>query len=522
MKAFGRSPWNFLAGVRPLALLALCIGAAPLTEAARAQSTQLQNTGVWWSSYYDEAQGGDDFAYDVAIDGAYRLVTAGRIQPPGPATAGRYLAHSTVFTSAGLTDWSVTLGVADADAGFWGVGIDAADNIVLAGYGGFDATVRKYPAAGPILVWEAVWPGTASTPQSIQELAIGTDGAIHLANNSTNGFFGGWSEWALLRLDAQGSRTLGPVNYNTPQPDVAYAIAVDDSDGSFVAAGIVGTASAANDDWHVRKYDAAGSLLWSDTFSGAAGLHDYATGVAIDAAGDVYICGYTNRGTDNDAGQDFDWLVIKYARDGDGGAGRRLWTYTYASAPGRNETCRQLALLPDGNVLVAGRIVDDEERIRPRVALIDASTGSQLDELVLPADNRHYVAHSIATRGLVIALAGAAWIDDSGTYDTFVWMGSIPPARPRVTTNGGQPIVVGDPELLLEGTVDPGAEALLVNGVRHDLQPGQNTWQIPVTLNEGDNAIEIAAVNAWDQQSETTVFQARRQSNGARDWQAYE
>ena len=55
--------------------------------------------------------------------------------------------------------------------------------------------------------------------------------------------------------------------------------------------GALGAANAGRDDVFLAKYSAAGDLLWIRQF-GTAGI-DFCGGVAVDAQGDLYICGST-------------------------------------------------------------------------------------------------------------------------------------------------------------------------------------------------------------------------------------
>lgn len=97
----------------------------------------------------------------------------------------------------------------------------------------------------------------------------------------------------------------------------------------------------ANDrDMYVAKYNSSGTLLWERTLNSGGSGRDEANAIAVDASGNVYITGEG----------DNDFLTIKYNSIGD-----TLWTKTYNNATG-NDTDAAIAIAIDanGNVFVTG------------------------------------------------------------------------------------------------------------------------------------------------------------------------
>lgn len=64
-------------------------------------------------------------------------------------------------------------------------------------------------------------------------------------------------------------------------------------------------------DYLTLKYDSGGIFLWAHQYGGSADSSDVATGLAVDADGNVYVIGYSYDGPN-----DFDFLTIKYTADG--------------------------------------------------------------------------------------------------------------------------------------------------------------------------------------------------------------
>jgi hypothetical protein len=105
---------------------------------------------------------------------------------------------------------------------------------------------------------------------------------------------------------------------------IAYDVAVDASDNIVVVGYTIGTGGSF-DVW-LRKLDSSGATLWTRTHDGAAGGDDFGYGVAVDAAGNVFAAG-----AESTAAGDLDAWVRKY----DAG-GNTLWTQTY-DGPGNGD-----------------------------------------------------------------------------------------------------------------------------------------------------------------------------------------
>ena len=126
---------------------------------------------------------------------------------------------------------------------------------------------------------------------------------------------------------------------------------VSDSAGNIYLAGetegtLPGQVSSGGRDAFLRKYDGAGSELWTRQFGGAGG--DGAAGVALDATEQVYIVG-TTRGTmpGQTTGGDYDAFARKYDP-----AGTEVWTRQFGGIEG--EGARGVALGPEGRLLIVG------------------------------------------------------------------------------------------------------------------------------------------------------------------------
>ena len=118
-------------------------------------------------------------------------------------------------------------------------------------------------------------------------------------------------EYYTVKFRADGAGTLWERSYNHGSgSDTASAIAVDGNDNVIIT-GTVWSGSGTKIDIHTRKYDASGNLLWQRTWNNeAVNDDDYASTVAVDASGNIYVGGRTRSATDED------FLIVKYDADG--------------------------------------------------------------------------------------------------------------------------------------------------------------------------------------------------------------
>ncbi|MGZ3493247.1 MAG: IPT/TIG domain-containing protein [Thermodesulfobacteriota bacterium] len=395
-----------------------------------------------WSHQSDGGNNGNDAGYSVAIDSHGNVITAGYItgaanhginayavkyDPNGnvlctiPVDSGDNTYNSSTFTSSDT---------------FNGVKVDSEDNIILAGTIAADYYYTAYYCAVYLQKYDSnckpLWsqPVTYNYPGD-SAWNSGFDLTLDKADNIyiAAAVFAGWGvhegEWAILKYDKDGVLQSGfPIFYdnlvNSAIPEYPYGIAVDSS-GNIIACGTKGVSgysgNLTNDvDWHVRKYDPTGqTLIWEHTYSGPAKLLDYAYKVTVDSKDNVIVAGYTNTGTNNTTNVNWDWLVIKYGKDGMGGVGQVLWQYTYESAPGKNEAALNVAVDSDDNVVVAGYKTDASNNTIGRLVLLNGADGTELDELLFEDGN--VVLYGVARRGNLMAVSG--YIGASPNLDTF-------------------------------------------------------------------------------------------------------
>ncbi len=114
--------------------------------------------------------------------------------------------------------------------------------------------------------------------------------------------------------------------------------------GNVVVTGYSPGAGSGND-FATIKYSAAGTPLWINRYNGPENYNDWATGVAVDGDGNIFVTGYSQRSADGSI--PYAYVTLSYSS-----AGAPRWTNFYASDG--NSMALAIALDSGGNVFVTG------------------------------------------------------------------------------------------------------------------------------------------------------------------------
>lgn len=298
----------------------------------------------------------DDYANAVSADrhGSVFIAgdTGGNLGGPNPNDRRTFL---TRYDAAGGLVWTrqfgttYTLGTGVAADGLGSVYVSGftAGNLGGSSAGGEDAFLVKYDDLG-----NHVWTSQFGTTAVDRGTSVSADGLgnIYLAG-STSGNLGGsnagTSDIFVSKYNSAGSR-LWTRQLGTSGAEEGYGAATDGFGNVFVAGYTTGSLAGTNAgslDAVLIKYQADGTLLWKRQL-GSAG-DDIANSVAADAAGNVYIAGYTsgNLGATNAGSPDA--YLAKY--DSDGG---QVWLRQFGTA--RAEAFVGVAADSFGNIFLSG------------------------------------------------------------------------------------------------------------------------------------------------------------------------
>jgi hypothetical protein len=267
------------------------------------QSCNLLYTEQWGGA-------GNDIARGIATDASDNVYITGYTNSftDGMATAQIFLLK---YAPWGGLQFSVTWGGIRNDYGY-GVAVDPLGNVYVVGTtssygaGGSDVVLLKYDSSGNLL-FQRTWGGTQNDFGT--GVAVDAGGYVYVTGYTYSlGPTPGISAVILLKYDPSGN-LLFQQTWGGTKNDYGTGITVD-IDGNIYVTGYTKSYSITPGvpNAFLLKFDEAGNLLFQRIWGGNRG--DFAYGVAVDTAENVFITGYTFSFGPNTQGTNF--FILKY------------------------------------------------------------------------------------------------------------------------------------------------------------------------------------------------------------------
>ena len=304
-----------------------------------------------WSARYHGPDDGSDRAMDIAVDGSgnvYVTGIAGLINLSGETDSD----YATIkYNTNGRQLWVARYnGPGNYRDEACAIAVDGSGNVYVTGSSeglGYDwdyATI-KYSTNGKQL-WVARYNGPAKGYDEACAIAVDGSGNVYVTGSSTRSDNTNTTDYATIKYNTNGkqlwvARYKGPGNGDGD----ARAIVVDGSGNVYVTGESDG--SGPYWDYATIKYGPNGKQLWVARYKGLTDDWDYASAIAVDGAGNVYVTGVSEG-----SGTDSDYATVKYNTNG-----KQLWVKRY-NGPAKDPSSdwpSDIALDGSGNVYVTGR-----------------------------------------------------------------------------------------------------------------------------------------------------------------------
>lgn len=190
--------------------------------------------------------------------------------------------------------------------------------------------------------WLRSFKGQGKNPDRIAAIIIDNNGDI-----ITGGFAGnhhGAPDAFIMKRNVQGD-TLWTYYYDAGgfNEDFVVDLAVDAANNIYFT-GNSEAVSVVSSQCMTGKLNAAGAQQWVSRYALSGASESYGTGVAVDASGNVYTCGYTDPFPGSN-----DWFVIKY-----NSSGQQQWIDVYDGGANSTDEAYDIAIAPNGNPTACG------------------------------------------------------------------------------------------------------------------------------------------------------------------------
>jgi hypothetical protein len=305
-----------------------------------ANQTHAQWAARVWTNYYNGPSNSSDVANAVAVDNARNVFVTGYTYNGG------YNYATIAYSAAGAPLWTNLFSAGQGDDEAIAIATDLNGNVFVTGQsknvlGPYDFATIAYSGAGVPLWNNRFNPNFNFTYAVPSAIATDTNGNVFVTGYAYN-TDGSGSYYATIAYSGAGGLLWSNRFSGSQTNDSATGLAID-ANGNVLVTGLSGDGGSGRFDYATVKYSNAGVGLWTNRYSGPTNGDDRASAVAVDRAGNVFVTGRSS-GTNG---------LYEYATVGYSAAGSALWTNRYGSPPDRDQAAA-IAVDASGNVFVSG------------------------------------------------------------------------------------------------------------------------------------------------------------------------
>ncbi|MBS4015885.1 MAG: SBBP repeat-containing protein [Candidatus Latescibacteria bacterium] len=292
-----------------------------------------------WAARYNGPGNSVDKAEAIAVDNLGNVYVTGSSRRTTTVYTEDYATIK--YNSAGQEQWVARYNAPANTYNFArAIAVDGLSNVFVTGYSAADYATIKYNSLGQVQ-WTARYNGTGNSMDEANALVIDNSGNVYVTGASIG--INSSYDYATIKYNSDGveqwvARYNGPANTG----DAAYAITLDNNGNVYVTGTSIG--SGTSNDYTTIKYNSSGQEQWVARYNGPGNSMDYATDIAVDSLGNVYITGYSAG-----SGTNFDYATIKY-----NSSGQEQWVTRYNGPGNHADYAVALALDDSANVYVTG------------------------------------------------------------------------------------------------------------------------------------------------------------------------
>jgi len=236
------------------------------------------------------------------------------------------------------------------------------------GFAAWLALAATMNAAPVQQLWEKRYNGPAAREDVFSALTVDVGGRVYVTGSSDNNV--NPDPYGTVKYDTNGNQ-LWVARYTGPRAiDVPLGVIVDGQGYVYVTGFSHGLASGYDPDYTTIKYAPEGTELWVARYNGAGTNNqspDNPMGMVVNALGEVYVTG-----TSMSPEQNMDFATIKYATNG-----TQLWVARYNGAAGYSDNASAIGIDGAGNIYVCG-FSEREDYRETVTLLKYSPTGTQL------------------------------------------------------------------------------------------------------------------------------------------------
>lgn len=302
-------------------------------------------TALWTSSYNGSVNGGD-YSYAIALDGAGNVYVTGRADFGGTTLSDIVTIK---YNSAGVQQWASRYngpgnGVDEGKC----IYVDASGNVYVGGKAftsnSYDYVAVKYNSAG-VEQWSATYNGPGNNEDVVNSMAVDNSSNVILAGSSIGSNSG--SDFTIVKFNSEGTQSwVKRYNGEANGGDVAVSVKVD-ADGNIFAAGYSDRGGSLKYDIVTAKYDAAGNQQYMQYYNGNSGPADnFATAMVIDQNSNIYVTGAS---ISSSSVRDSNYVTLKY-----NSSGALQWAVMYSGPNSSVDVSRSIFVDNSMNVYITG------------------------------------------------------------------------------------------------------------------------------------------------------------------------